>query len=248
MPKRLQARGRPPGRETRPEARTGFSLLEFLLVLCLIGLLCLLALPAVQRVRAAADRLTCASNLRQIGLAIILYHDSQGVLPYARLCPAPWRDGEDPYCETLPSPATWTGPNEIWWAPYDNRPGTTPTRALPGYVPESVLGPFIENNSRVFHCPEGIDFTQGSPTLGESFQVSYAMSPTIGGKRLTDRGLGGFGWDHMDLPACASAAGHWVPWPADPATVAARHSPGRHQGLLNTLGHQADVHAVRPHP
>lgn len=225
--------------------RRGFSLLELIVVLGILAVLAALFFPAVQMVRSSSLRLSCANNLRQIGLAAVMYEDTQGVLPYARLCPAPWRDGNDLYCRTLPSPNTWTGPNEIWWAPYDNRPGTDPTHALPGYVPQGILLPFIESNSRVFQCPVGIDTTIGSPTFGQSFQVGYATDPAIGGHRRIEHKYF-MAWDHMDLPACVSANAHWTAWPADGATVAVRHFPPRHAGVYNAVYGDAHVSASRP--
>ncbi len=225
--------------------RRGFSLLELVVVLGILAVLVALFFPAVQMVRSSALRMACASNLRQIGLAAALYEESQGVFPYARLCPAPWRDGNDLYCRTLPTPNTWTGPNEIWWAPFDNRPGADPTRALPGYVPQGILLPFIESNSRIFQCPVGIDTTIGSPTFGESFQVSYATNPDSGGHRRIDRKTF-TAWDHMDLPACISADVHWTSWPTGPADVAVRHWPSRHGGLYNILYGDTHVSAHRP--
>lgn len=116
----------------RPSIRSsGFTLIELLVVIAIIGVLVGLLLPAVQKVRDAANRIKCANNLKQLGLAVHNYVSSfDGTLPPAR---------------------TRENNKDRWWF------GETTGSAVD--TARGHLMPYLENNTLVLKCPN-VDATK----------------------------------------------------------------------------------------
>lgn len=96
---------------------TGFTLVEILVVIAIIGVLVALLLPAIQTARESARRRQCSNNLRQLGVAAQLHLDDKKVFP------ATWVNGDEriswgldllPYLEESSLDAAWDHA-AAWW-------------------------------------------------------------------------------------------------------------------------------------
>src|SRR3954454_9499417 len=102
-----------PSGRPRPD---GFTLMELLVVIAIIATLLGLLLPAVQQMREAANRLSCANNLRQIGLGFHHYENTTGKLPGWS-----WPRRLRPYIEQ--DGVKWDQPIRLYVCPSRNPPG-----------------------------------------------------------------------------------------------------------------------------
>src|SRR5262249_53280267 len=188
----------------------------------------------------------CANNLHQIALGLHNYESTLGKFPRYRRCDT--SGGVDVDCYALTSATIWTGPGEVWWAPYDNRPApstTTNAQGSPnpdntyanGGYPAGLLWQYVEGNQKIFKCPNGID-----PVTGKPYQCSYGMNYVNGGPNGKSLGqlTNGNGssnilivWDHGKTPGCADSThastwavalpGHDQPEDALPGPAAHKH-------------------------
>jgi prepilin-type N-terminal cleavage/methylation domain-containing protein/prepilin-type processing-associated H-X9-DG protein len=135
--------------------RAGFTLVELLVVIGIIALLIAILLPALGRARENANRVACFSNLRQLGVAFIMYTgDNRGWFPYCAalgesdpLTGSPWRSEDWIY----------------WQAPRDRR--------------SSKISPYLNGfPEKVLTCPADDPTIHTRKIYPDPYLYSYTMN------------------------------------------------------------------------
>jgi len=169
--------------------RRAFTLIEILVVLAIIGILAAILFPVFARAREKARSVSCASNLKQIGLGIVLYTQDWDHYPYGL-------DAADKYT------AIWTG------HPVANGANLSQTPML-----FEVLDPYIKSRA-VWRCASdsGYDYDDltgqnmdAFPSSFEKYGLSYSYRTELTFRNLAEESLPAA----AEINVLADASGNW---------------------------------------
>ena len=146
------------------EARRGFTLVELLVVMAIIGILAAILLPALSQAKARAQAIVCVNNTRQLVLAWQVYAaEREDGLPYnLGMAGSSFR-----------TPQNWVNNVMTWDLSADN----TNLATLTG----SSLGRYVSGNTSVYHCPSDNVLSAVQQAAGWQARIrSYSMNALIG--------------------------------------------------------------------
>jgi prepilin-type N-terminal cleavage/methylation domain-containing protein len=155
------------------QKQTGFTLIELLVVIAIIAVLMGLLLPAVQKVREAANRTKCQNNLKQLGLAVANYETNVGKVPPAWIPD----NGTGTFNSGYGSGSPIVGTIHVLLLPYVEQPSLYNTWLVNGLL---VAGPTVVP---MFICPSDASLSVNVGRLGLG-STDYAANLLVFDPRL----------------------------------------------------------------
>lgn len=183
---RPQQEGEAVGRFARQRGRHGFTLIELLVVIAIIAVLTGIMLSAVQKVREAGNRIKCANNLKQLGMALHEFQDTYGRFPPGRV--------------SGPLPEAWVYQPKVnhGWAPYIlpfiEQQNLYNTYNWGLWSADHLNQPLMACQMRMFQCPSANQdryYTSGpfSPTGDKAacgdYAPTWSVNPVLARMGLT---------------------------------------------------------------